>query len=66
MDVTSIAKLSTTIAETGRKDEVGITMLKKQQDMHKAHMSQLLEGITPPPPVQNLPAHLGNKINTTA
>jgi hypothetical protein len=63
MDVSSIAKLSTTIAETGRKDEVGITMLKKQQDMQKAHMSQILEGIQPP---QNLPAHLGNKINTTA
>jgi len=63
MDVSSIAALSTTIAETGRKDDVAVTMLKKQQDQQKAHMSQLLEGIQPPP---NLPAHLGNKINTTA
>ncbi|THC44984.1 YjfB family protein [Massilia sp. Mn16-1_5] len=63
MDVLAIAKLSTTIAETGTKQEVGMTMLKKQQDMQKQHMSQLLEGIQPP---QNLPAHLGNKINTTA
>jgi hypothetical protein len=66
MDVTSIAKLSTTIAETGRKDEVAVTMLKKQQDMQQAHMSQLLSGITPPQPAQNLPAHLGKTINTTA
>ena len=43
-----------------------MTMLKKQQDMQKQNMSQLLEGIQPPQPAQNLPAHLGNKINTTA
>ncbi|MFC5476585.1 YjfB family protein [Massilia suwonensis] len=66
MDVLAIAKLSTTIAETGTKQEVGMTMLKKQQDMQKQHMSQLLEGIQPPKPAQNLPAHLGSKINTTA
>jgi len=66
MDVLAIAKLSTTIAETGIKQDVSTTMLKKQQDMQKAHMNQLLEGIQPPQPVQNLPAHLGSKINTTA
>ena len=66
MNVNTIAALSTTIAETGRKDEVAVTMLKKQQDMQKANMAQLLDGITPPPAPQNLPAHLGNKINTTA
>ena len=66
MDVLAIAKLSTTIAETGTKQDVSMTMLKKQQDMQKAHMSQLLEGIQPPQPAQNLPAHLGSKINTTA
>lgn len=66
MDVTSIAKLSTTIAETGRKEEVAITMLKKQQDMQKSAVTQILDGIAPPPAPQNLPPHLGNKINTTA
>jgi hypothetical protein len=63
MDVTSIAALSTTIAETGRKDDIAMTMLKKQQDMQKSNMAQILDGIQPP---QNLPAHLGNTINTTA
>ena len=66
MDVLAIAKLSSTIAETGTKEDVSTTMLKKQQDMQKQHMSQLLEGIQAPQPAQNLPAHLGNKINTTA
>jgi hypothetical protein len=63
MDVLAIARLSTTIAETGTKEDVGMTMLKKQQDMQKSTMTQILDGIQPP---QNLPAHLGNKINTTA
>jgi hypothetical protein len=66
MDISGIAKLSTTIAETGKKDEVAMTMLKKTQDMQKSAVTQILDGITTPPPVQNLPAHLGNKINTTA
>ena len=67
MDVLGIAKLSTTIAETGNKQEVAIAMLKKQQDMQKSMATQILDGIAPPAPVQkNLPAHLGNNINTTA
>ena len=66
MDVVAIAKLSTTIAETGTRQEVAVTMLKKQQDMQKSMATQILDGIAPPPPIQNLPAHLGSKINTTA
>ena len=66
MDVLAIAKLSTTIAETGNKQEVALTMLKKQQDMQKSMATQILDTIAPPPSVQNLPAHLGNTINTKA
>jgi hypothetical protein len=66
MDVLAIAKLSTSIAETGTKQDVATTMLKKQQDMQKSTMTQILDGIQPPQPAQNLPAHLGSKINTTA
>jgi hypothetical protein len=40
-----------------------MTMLKKQQDMQKSAMTQILDGIQPP---QNLPPHLGTRINTTA
>jgi inorganic pyrophosphatase/exopolyphosphatase len=65
MDVLAAAKLST-IAETGNKQEVGLAMLKKQQDMAKSTATQLLDSVAPPQPVQNLPAHLGNKVNTTA
>lgn len=66
MDVLAIARLSTTMAETGNKQEVAMTMLKKQQDMQKSMATQMLDTIAPVPPVQNLPAHLGSKINTTA
>ena len=66
MDVAAIAKLSTTIAETGNKQEVALTMLKKQQDMQKSMATQMLDAIQPPQPIQNLPAHLGNTVNTTA
>jgi hypothetical protein len=66
MDVLGIAKLATTVAETGNKQEVALTMLKKQQDMQESMAAQMLNAIAPPPPVQNLPANLGNTINTTA
>jgi hypothetical protein len=65
MDVSSIAKLSSSIAETGQRQEVSLTVLKKAMQMQEATATQLLEAL---PSVQsaNLPAHLGNKINTTA
>jgi len=65
MDVSSIAKLSTSIAETGTRQEVSLTMFKKAQEIQQSTATQLLDAL---PPVQkgNLPAHLGNSINTTA
>jgi hypothetical protein len=65
MDVMSIAKLSTSIAETGTADAVGLAMLKKSQDIQQSTATQLLSAIQPTPSA-NLPAHLGNTINTTA
>ena len=66
MDTMSIAKLSTSIAETGIKNEVGLTMLKKAQDLQASTAAQLLEAVPSMPRAQNLPAHLGNTINTKA
>lgn len=65
MDVSSIAKLSTSIAETGQRQEVSLAVFKKAQQIQEATATQLLEAL---PAVQqaNLPPHLGNKINTTA
>ncbi|MBD8654604.1 YjfB family protein [Oxalobacteraceae sp. CFBP 13730] len=63
MDVTSIAKLSTSMAETGIRQEVGMTMLKRAMDIEASSAAQMIASL---PQAQNLPAHLGNSINTKA
>jgi hypothetical protein len=55
------------MAETGTKEAVGMAVLKKAQDAEKTMASGLIAAL--PAPVAstpNLPAHLGNTINTTA
>lgn len=63
MDVTGIARLATTIADTGVRQEVGVAVLKKAQEVQASTANALIEAI---PPVQNLPPNLGTRINTTA
>ena len=66
MDVSGIARLATSMAETGTSQEIDIAMLKKAQEIQLSTASQMIDAIPPMPGAQNLPAHLGNKINTTA
>lgn len=66
MDVTGIAKLATSIAETGNQQEASLAVLKRAQQIEMSSAAQLIGAIQAPPSVQNLPPHLGNKINTTA
>lgn len=66
MEVSAIARLATSIAETGNRQEVGLAVLKRAQDIQATAASQLIDAIQVAAPVQNLPAHLGSKINTTA
>ncbi|MES2295614.1 MAG: YjfB family protein [Pseudomonadota bacterium] len=66
MDITGLGKLSTSIAETGTKQEVDIAILKRAQQIESSTATQLIEAIQPLPATPNLPAHLGSKINTTA
>jgi uncharacterized protein (UPF0147 family) len=63
MDVMSIARLSTTMAETSTRQEVSMTVLKKAMDVQASSATALLEAL---PSTQNLPSHLGNRVNTTA
>jgi len=65
MDVTNIASLATSMAETGNRQEIGIAVLKRAQDIAMASATQLLDAL-PAPQSPNLPAHLGNTINTKA
>jgi Putative motility protein len=66
MDISAIARLASSIAETGTKQEVGLAVLKRAQDIQSATATQLIDAIQVASPVPNLPPHLGNKINTTA
>ena len=66
MDVASIAKAASTIAETSNRVEVGYAVLKKAQDVQASSAAALIEAIPPATPAGNLPAHLGQRINTTA
>jgi hypothetical protein len=66
MEISAIARLATSIAETGNKQEVGLAVLKRAQDLESAQATQLIEAVQTAAPVPNLPPHLGNKINTTA
>lgn len=66
MDVSGIAQLSTTIADTGTKQAVGVAVLKKAQDIQASSAAALIEAIPPVPSAPNLPSHLGNTINTKA
>jgi hypothetical protein len=66
MDVAGIAKLSTSIAETGTKREADFALLRKAQDVQMSTATQLIDVVQSVPTVQNLPAHLGSTINTKA
>ncbi len=66
MDVNTVAKLASSVAETGNKQEVGLAVLKKAQQIQASTAAQLINAVQSPPTIQNLPANLGNTINTTA
>lgn len=66
MDVTGVAKLASSVADTGTKQEVGVAILKKAQQIESSTATQLIDSVKAVPAAQNLPAHLGNTINTKA
>jgi hypothetical protein len=66
MDVMGIAKLATSIADTGTRQDVQVAVLKRAQDIEASTATQLLDAVQPAAPAQNLPAHLGKSVNTTA
>lgn len=65
MDVAGIAKASSSIAETGVRQDVDVAIQRRVQDIAKSTATQLVDAIQSVP-TSNLPAHLGNNVNTTA
>ena len=65
MDVNGIASLATSMAAERNGQAIGIAVLKKALDIQSSSALALLNAI-PAVPSVNLPAHLGQNINTTA
>ena len=65
MEVKQIAQLATTLASTATNQAIGIAVMKKAMDVQASSATALLEAL-PPATGANLPAHLGQNINTTA
>ncbi|MES2933937.1 MAG: YjfB family protein [Pseudomonadota bacterium] len=65
MDISGISGAATSIAETGTKQDVDMAVLKKAMQIQTSTATALIDAIQPAP-TANLPAHLGNHINTKA
>jgi hypothetical protein len=65
MDTTAIASLASNVAATAPSDRVGVAVLKKALDIEAANALALIQAL-PQAPRVNLPAHLGQNIDTTA
>ena len=65
MDTTGIANLASGLAASLVSDNVGVAVLRKALDIEAANAAALVQAL-PPAPSINLPAHLGQNIDTTA
>jgi len=65
MEVNQIAQLATSLANTATNQAIGIAVMKKAMDVQASSAAAMLEAL-PPATAPNLPAHLGQNVNTTA
>jgi hypothetical protein len=63
VDTLAIASLATNLSANELADRAGVAVLKKALDIQAANAAALIAAL---PPVPNLPAHLGQNIDTTA
>lgn len=66
MEISSIASSATTMSEASVQQAVGTAVLKKALDVSAENAMALIHAIPDNTAVQNLPAHLGQHINTKA
>ncbi len=65
MEVNQIAQLATSLANNATNQAIGIAVLRKAMDVQASSAAAMLEAL-PPATGANLPAHLGQNVNTTA
>jgi hypothetical protein len=63
VDTLAIAGLATNLSTSELADRASVAVLKKALDIQAANAAALIDAL---PPVPNLPAHLGQNIDTTA
>jgi hypothetical protein len=71
MDISNIASLATTMASTATQEAIGMAVQRKAMDIQANSAAALLAALpsiapTAPTSGPNLPAHLGQNVNTTA
>jgi len=68
MNISGIASLATAMTQERQSQEIGLAVLKKALDADKASAALLIQAASAAAPARqaNLPAHLGQNINTTA
>jgi hypothetical protein len=66
MDVTSIARLATTMADTATKEQVSVAVLKKAMDIQASSALALIQALPSAQGAASLPAHLGQRLNVSA
>ena len=64
MDVSGIASLATSFADTQNADQIQIAVMKKALDAQATSADLLIQAS--PQSAVNLPDHLGKNVNTTA
>ena len=67
MDLAAVANgSSSNISDSGISQTVQIDVLKQAINIDQSTANSLIQAIPQTPSVPNLPAHLGNNVNTTA
>lgn len=66
MDVNNIASLASNMSQAALSQEVSLTVFKKALDVESASVLSLIAALPPVQSAANLPAHLGQNINTVA
>ena len=66
MDVAGIANIATAMNDVKTDQAISIAVLKKSMDINAAGALALIEAMPENLPIQSLPPHLGQNINTTA
>ncbi|MGZ3157800.1 MAG: YjfB family protein [Burkholderiaceae bacterium] len=66
MEINGIANLASSLSQTTSNDEVGYAVLRKALNAASSTAVQLIDALPAVQPAANLPAHLGQNINTVA